>query len=74
MLWRACGSPGMSADLSAYTDKDMIAAYASDAFEWAVKTGIIEGKSGDMLDPAGKLTRAEMAQILMRYLKTTEAA
>ena len=35
---------------------------------WAVKEGIITGKSATKLDPAGNGTRAEVAVMLYRYL------
>jgi len=34
---------------------------------WAVKEGILTGKSGGLLDPQGTATRAEVATILMRF-------
>ncbi len=74
VLWRASGSPAAEADLSSFGDAKDIAAYASDAFAWAVKNGVITGKTGDMLDPSGVLTRAELAQIMVRYLYGSNAA
>ena len=35
---------------------------------WAVGEGIITGKDGNRLDPAGTVTRAEASLMLMRYL------
>ena len=38
---------------------------------WAVEKGIIGGSDGK-LDPRSNATRAQVAAILMRYLKLTE--
>jgi hypothetical protein len=53
-------------DLSAYTDKDTISAYATDAFKYAVAEKIIGGVTEDTLAPKGTLTRAQAATMLMR--------
>ena len=74
VLWRASGSPVAEADVSSFGDAEDIASYASDAFAWAVKNGVITGKTGDKLDPSGVLTRAELAQIMVRYLYGSNAA
>ena len=36
------------------------------AMQWAVGTGVIQGVSGKLLDPAGRLTRAQTAAMLQR--------
>lgn len=56
-------------DLSDFTDKDKISAWATDSMKWAVGKGLISGKGNGMLDPSGTSTRAEIAAILMRFLK-----
>jgi len=35
---------------------------------WAVDNGIMNGKGGDILDPKGFATRAQVAQMLMNYM------
>lgn len=55
------------ADLSTYHDSGRIAPYARAAVEWCVAGGIISGKPGDLLDPSGSATRAEVASVLLRY-------
>ena len=35
--------------------------------EWVVDAGMIGGKPGNILDPGGTATRAEVATILMRF-------
>jgi|GEM_PF-5407668 len=54
------------ADLSAFPDADKISAYAADAMEWAVSTGIIHGSDGLLL-PQGTAIRAQAAAMLMRF-------
>ena len=43
--------------------------YALDALCWATENGIINGKGGGILDPRGQATRAQVAQMLMNYLR-----
>lgn len=38
-----------------------------DALRWAVGEGLLTGKDGGRLDPAGTASRAELAQILARF-------
>ena len=54
------------ADLSAYTDLDQVASWASEGVENAVALGIITG-SNNRLNPTGTAQRAELAQILMNF-------
>ena len=68
MFWRAEGKPDAAQDaLSDFSDAAEISSWAEDAFAWAVSTGLIQGKPGNLLDPQGTTTRAEVAQILMNY-------
>ncbi len=48
-------------------DSESISDWAMDAMMWAVETGIITGE-GDMLNPQGTVTRAQLAVMLHRYL------
>lgn len=68
ILYRYAGSPRVNASLRGYSDQNKVSAYATTAMEWAVKNGIITGKSATTLDPTGKGTRAEVAVMLHRYL------
>ena len=67
LFWRYQGRPEGSADLSGYSDAEKIHAWARDAFAWAVGAGVINGKGGGILDPAGTAARAEVAQIVTNY-------
>ncbi|MDD2447177.1 MAG: leucine-rich repeat protein [Tissierellia bacterium] len=59
----------LSSDLSKFVDGDKTSAYALDAMKCAVGSGIINGKGGDILDPTGNTTYAEVATMLMRFLE-----
>lgn len=50
-----------------FSDTGDVADWAKEAMAWAVDHGIITGKGGNLLDPQGKATRAEVAAMLMRY-------
>ena len=64
------GQDGMAtADLSGYGDASQISDWAVDGVRWAVEKGIISGKPGNLIDPKGTATRAEMATMIQN-LKT----
>lgn len=67
MLYRYAGFPLADTNLSAFSDGDAVSFYARPAVAWAVERGIIAGKTGNILDPHGTATRAEVATILQRY-------
>ncbi len=67
MLYRYADSPKTSGTLNAFTDRGKVSGYAVTALNWAVENGIITGKGNGILDPRGNVTRAEAAQMLMRY-------
>lgn len=68
MLWRYCGSPTASGDLSGYTDVGQVSEYAQEAMRWAVESGIINGFGDGRLGPQGQATRAQVAQILKNLI------
>ncbi|MBE7030444.1 MAG: S-layer homology domain-containing protein [Ruminococcaceae bacterium] len=57
------------AELLPYGDADEISDYAKDAMEYAVWAGIISGKGENILAPQERATRAEVATMLMRFLR-----
>ena len=72
-------APGLDdedwADLSAYPDGDQVSAWASNAVRWAVYHGFINGVPADgqvWLRPNAAATRAQVAQIIMKYCKYME--
>lgn len=57
-----------SAALTAFADADKVSGYASEAMQWAVAEGLLQGSNGK-LDPQGSATRAQVATILMRFME-----
>ena len=55
------------ADLSVFTDSSKVNSYAVPAMQWAVGSGLIQGRADKTLDPAGNATRAQVAAILTRF-------
>lgn len=72
MLYRYAKRKGYdvsrSAELSGYTDAASVSTYAVDAMRWAVAEGLIQGMGGK-LSPQATATRAQVATILMRFMK-----
>ena len=68
MLYRYAGSPESSGTALDCADADQISDWAYMAMHWAVSNGIISGKGNDTLDPQGSATRAEVAQMLYRFV------
>lgn len=68
MLYRYAGSPVSSNSQLNFTDAHKVSSWAQDAVRWAADQGILNGKGNGVLDPAGKATRAEAAQMLQNYL------
>lgn len=58
-----------SGSLTGFTDGGQTSKWAVAAMEWAVGSGLIQGKDGNILDPAGLATRAEAATILQRFIE-----
>lgn len=73
MLYRYANTQGENTggtgDLTAFTDGDSVASWASVPMKWAVGNGILSGKNNGALDPEGNATRAEVAAILSRYME-----
>lgn len=73
ILWRSEGSPAPVGTAGAFADQSSISAYAVSAVTWARENGIINGKNGNLFDPRGNATRAEVATILMNYTQSGPA-
>ena len=63
------GTVDPAGDLSGFADRSSVADWARDGLSWAVGEGLIAGRSSDALDPQGLTTRAELAQIVMRFVE-----
>jgi hypothetical protein len=71
MLWRFAGSPSTDGAAN-FGDAGDISGYASDAIAWAVENGFVTGKPGNVFDPRGSATRAEVAAILQRFMEKAQ--
>lgn len=56
------------ADLSRYKDAALVDSAAQDAMSWALSTGLIRGVSSDELSPLTVTTRAQMVQVMIRFM------
>ena len=56
-------------ELDKFRDAGKISDYARAAMQWAVGSGLIQGKPDGVLDPQGTATRAEIAAMLHRFLE-----
>lgn len=52
---------------TAFQDQAKISSWAKSAVETLASAGLIQGKEGNVFDPKGTATRAEVATILMRF-------
>ena len=72
ILFRYSDSKGYETEirdnLSGFTDRETVGAWAKSAMQWAVAAQLITGNSGK-LDPQGNATRAQVATILMRFIQ-----
>ena len=67
VFWRMAGEPAAEADLSGFPDGAETSAWAVEAMEWAVSTGLLGGYTDTgRLDPTGDLTRAQAATVFFR--------
>jgi hypothetical protein len=55
-----------------FRDDADVADYAKEAIEAMFRAMIIRGKPGDLVDPQGNATRAEVAAMLHRFIETAE--
>ncbi len=54
-------------NISSFDDKDKISSYASDALNYIIEKGVLNGRGGNIIAPTEKVTRAEVAAMLMRF-------
>ena len=53
-----------------FVDREQISGYARQAVSWAYERGILTGRPGNILDPTGTATRAEVCAMLTRFLRS----
>ena len=68
MLWRYAGKPEPGKNELDFEDSNRVSGYAWKALCWASENGIVSGRGNGVLDPKGNATRAEAAQMAMKYL------
>ena len=56
------------AALDKFTDGARTGGWAADGMAWCVEKGILQGKGANNLDPTAKITRAEVAVMLDRFI------
>ena len=80
-IGKLCGDDGSKMNpnenyFKLFPDAGSVSAYATDALSWCVANGIVNGTlehGTAYLDPQGSATRAQVATLMSRYLKLTEA-
>ena len=55
--------------LDSYTDAGTVSSWAQNAMRWAVAKGVVSGTSSNTLAPRGTTTRAQAAQLSMRFFE-----
>ena len=65
-------SVGESTNILSYDDFESISEYAIGAMQWAVGSGMINGRTGSTLNPKDYATRVEVAAMLHRFLESNK--
>ena len=58
-------------ELDKFRDAGKVSDYARTAMQWAVGSGLIQGKPDGVLDPQGTATRAQVAVIMQNLCEKT---
>lgn len=61
--------PAAGDEAGRFADGKQVSAFARDAVNWALQTGLLTGVSETKLSPKGLATRAQIAVLLERFLK-----
>ena len=72
ILWRYAGSPSASGTAS-FADGNSSASYAAAALNWASVNSIVRPVSGNTFAPKENATRAQVADALMNYDRSTQS-
>lgn len=65
-------SVGENTNILSYTDFDEISEYAISAMQYAVGSGLMNGKTESTINPKDNATRAEIAAILQRFIEANK--
>ncbi len=72
ILYRYSEAEAVEEDaLAAFPDAEKVSDYAVEAMNWAVAVGLINGSDGKLL-PGETATRAQIATIMMRFLRSEQ--
>lgn len=69
ILYRYVGSPETKETLEKFEDRENISSFALSAMNWAVENKILSGVTDTEIAPKMSATRAQLATIIVRYLK-----
>ena len=69
MLYRYAGTPKVTGTVTEFKDSSAISDYSKEAMIWAYENGIISGMGDGTINPQGKATRAQVAVIMMNFVK-----
>lgn len=68
------GTPSLNLNcLNSFTDRGSVSPWAEEGVAWAAQEGVLSGKGGGLLDPQGRCTRAELAQLILNYCEPKKA-
>lgn len=65
-------SVGENTNILSYDDAESISEYAIASMQYAVGSGLINGKTNLTLNPKDNATRAEIAAILQRFIEASK--
>jgi hypothetical protein len=68
ILYKYKGAPAVAEGNLAFADAGNVSGWAVNAVKWCVANGIVSGKPGNLFDPQGQATRAEVATMLMKFV------
>ncbi|MDR0813740.1 MAG: S-layer homology domain-containing protein [Oscillospiraceae bacterium] len=68
ILYKYRGSPAVADGDLTFADAQDVSAWAKTAVKWCFENKIVTGKNGNLLDPQGQATRAEVAAMLNRFV------
>jgi len=71
-FWRYAGGREV-AEGEAFADAAQISAYAVPAVRWARAEGVLRGLPGNLCDPTGTASRAQLADLLMKFVENVGA-
>jgi hypothetical protein len=67
ILWKNADSPQPGIASLNFSDGSSVSSWAKDSVLWAIETGLLQGCGDGTLRPTANATRAQAAQILMRF-------